>query len=125
MEIDLKEFSPDQQQALFDLLILAMYADGHLTSLEDEQLQHLLTTMGHSEESARQREYDAAVTRIRPMIQTIYLAKTHAIALADCFTSRPQQIKVLAAVYQIMNTDLHISSWESTLLSELRMKFRL
>ena len=37
MDSDLKTFSSSQQQALFDLLILAMYADGHLAATEDEQ----------------------------------------------------------------------------------------
>jgi hypothetical protein len=71
MEIDLTDFSADQYQALFDLLVLAMYADGHLTTVEDEQLQKLLTAMGHTEESDRQREFDAAVTRMRPFVQSI------------------------------------------------------
>lgn len=39
MDIDLAGFSAAQQRALFDLLILAMYADGHLSSFEDGQLQ--------------------------------------------------------------------------------------
>jgi len=46
MDIDLTGFSTTQKQALFDLLILAMYADGHLSSAEDEQLQKLLAAMG-------------------------------------------------------------------------------
>ena len=33
MDIDLNGFSAAQQRALFDLLILAMYADGHLSSV--------------------------------------------------------------------------------------------
>ena len=37
MDIDLTEFSATQKQALFDLLILAMYADGHLTTFADGQ----------------------------------------------------------------------------------------
>jgi hypothetical protein len=35
MDIDLTGFSALQQRALFNLLILAMYADGHLTTFED------------------------------------------------------------------------------------------
>jgi hypothetical protein len=35
MDIDLTGFSASQKWALFDLLILAMYADGHLTTVED------------------------------------------------------------------------------------------
>ena len=125
MDIDLTGFSASQQRALFDLLILAMYADGHLTTYEDEQLQKLLTAMGFTEEPVRQREFDAAVTRIRPGIESIYKAKELALGLADAFTDRRQQQQVFGAVLQIMSSDFNVSTWESTLLMELRMKFRL
>ena len=125
MDIDLADFSAAQQQALFDLLILAMYADGNLTAFEDELLQKMLTSMGYTEEPDREREFDAAVTRIRPFVQSIQKAKDQTLLLAGAFTTRSQQTQVLAAVHQIMTTDFHVSSWESTLLSELRLKFRL
>ena len=125
MDIDLTGFTATQKQALFDLLILAMYADGHLTSFEDEQLQKLLAAMGFTDEIDRQREFDAAVTRIRPALQSIYKAKNQALLLADLFSDRSQQTRVLAAVHQIMSSDFNVSTWESTLLMELRMKFRL
>jgi nicotinamide mononucleotide adenylyltransferase len=125
MDIDLTGFSTPQQKALFDLLILAMYADGHLTTFEDEHLQKLLAAMGYVEEADRQREFDAAVTRIRPFVQSIQKAKDQAILLADAFTNRNQQMKVFAAVEDLMTSDNHVSSWEGVLLSELRSKFRL
>lgn len=125
MDIDLTGFSTPQQKALFDLLILAMYADGHLTTFEDEHLQKLLAAMGYVEEVDRQREFDAAVTRIRPFVQSIQKAKDQAILLADAFTNRNQQMKVFAAVEDLMTSDNHVSSWEGVLLSELRSKFRL
>lgn len=125
MDIDLTGFSAAQQRTLFDLLILAMYADGHLTTYEDELLKKLLTDMGHAEESAREREFDAAVTRMRPFTQSIQKAKDQTSLLARAFTTRPQQTQVMAAVHQIMTTDFHVSSWESTLLSELRLQFRM
>jgi 6-phosphogluconolactonase/glucosamine-6-phosphate isomerase/deaminase len=125
MDIDLTSLSVAQHQALFDLLVLAMYADGHLTSVEDEQLQKLLTAMGHTEEFDRQREFDAAVTRMRPFIQSIQKAKEQALLLAEAFTTRTQQKQVYEAVQQIMTSDKHVSSWEGTLLSELRLRFRM
>jgi len=125
MDIDVTDFSAIQQEALFDLLILAMYADGHLSTVEDELLQQLLAAMGHKDESDRQREFDAAVTRIRPFVQSIQKAKNQALLLASAFTVRSQQKRVYAAVQQIMTADKHVSSWESTLLSELRLVFRL
>jgi hypothetical protein len=125
MDIDLTGFSASQQQALCDLLILSMYADGHLTTAKDEHLQNLLTAMGHTEEGVRQREFDAAVTRMRPYVQSIHKARGAAVVLAGAFTDRHQQKQVYEAVQDIMTADRHVSSWESTLLSELRMKFRL
>ena len=125
MDFNLTEFSTAQQRAFLDLLILTMYADGHLTTYEDEQLQNLLAGMGFTEESARQREFDAAVTRIRPMLKDIQTAKKHALRLADVFTVRSQQAQVWDAVLKIISSDFQMSIWESTLLSELRLKFRL
>ena len=125
MVLVLTDFSAAQQNALFDLLVLAMYADGHLSTVENAHLNKLLIAMGHSEESDRQREFDAAVTRIRPHLQSIYHAKEAAMSLADRFTNRAQRKQVIAAVEIIMTYDRHVSSWESTLLSELRLKFRL
>jgi hypothetical protein len=125
VRIDLSGFSISQFRALFDLLILAMYADGHLTTVADEQLQQLLAAMGHTEELDRQREFDAAVTRMRPAVQSIYKAKDQALLLAESFAIRSQQKQVYEAVEQMMTADNHVSSWEKTLLMELRMKFRL
>ena len=125
MDIDLTGFSAAQQRALFDLLLLAMYADGHSTTFDDQQLQELLAAMGLVEKADRQREFDAAVTRIKPSTQTVWKAKELALALANAFTERSQQKQVFAAVEQIMTFDNHVSNWENTLLMELRMRFRL
>ena len=125
MDIGLTGFTTAQQRALLELLVLAMYADGHLTTIEDEQLQKLLAAFGHTEEFDRQREFDAAVTRMRPFAQSIQKAKEQALLLADAFTTRSQQKQVYGAVQQIMTSDQHVSSWESTLLSELGLKFRM
>jgi hypothetical protein len=125
MDIDLTGFSATQHQALFDLLILAMYADGHVTTFEDKQLQGLLAAMGFTQKTDRQREFDAAVARIRPSIQTAWKAKVEALSLAEPFTDRNQRKQVFSAVEQIMTFNNHVSIWENTLLMELRMTFRL
>jgi hypothetical protein len=125
MDINLIGFSAAQHRALFDLLILAMYADGHLTTFEDKQLQELLAAMGFITEPDRQREFDAAVTRIKPSIQSVWRAKELTLSLASAFTQRSEHKQVFSAVEQIMTFDNHVSHWENTLLMELRMKFRL
>jgi hypothetical protein len=125
MNIEVTDFSAIQRLALLDLLILALYQDGHQTTVDDPLLQQLLMAMGHTDEADRQRELDAAVTRVRPFLQSIQKAKSQAVLLASAFTVRSQQKQVYAAVQQIMWADKHVSSWESTLLSELRLVFRL
>jgi hypothetical protein len=125
MNIDLADFTTPQQQALFDLLVLAMYADGHLTTFEDEHLQQLLVGMGYPDEIDRRRMFDEAVTRLRPNVQSIQKARERTIALAEAFTTRKQHKQVFAAVEDIMTSDSHVTSWESDLLSELRSRFRL
>ena len=125
MDIVFTDFSPAQLSALFDLLILAMYADGHLTTFADKQLQPLLAAMGCAEAPDRQREFDAAVARMRPAVESSYKAKEEALLLAGAFTIRAQQRQAFSAVEQIMAGDNHISAWENTLLMELRMKYRL
>jgi hypothetical protein len=125
MDNEPTQFLAPQQHALFDLLILAMYADGHLTTVDDPQLKALLLDMGFTEEADRQREFDAAVDRMRPAVKSFWKAREQAILLADVFTVRQQQKQVFAAVEQIMTADQHVSSWENTLLMELRMKYRL
>jgi len=118
-------FSVAQLSPPFDLLILAMYADGHLTTFADRQLQPVLAAMGCAEAPDRQREFDAAVTRLQPAVQSRYKAKEAALSLAGAFTIRAQQKQAFSAVEQIMASDNHVSAWENTLLMELRMKFRL
>ena len=45
--------------------------------------------------------------------------------MAAAFKDRKQQKQVLAAVEQMMTSDNNVSTWENTLLMELRLKFRL
>ena len=82
--------------------------------------------MGYAHESDRQREFDAAVIRMRPALQSMQKAREKALLLPDLFTTRNLHKKVLDAVVSIIITsDNHVASWESTLLSELRLKNRL
>ena len=125
MDIELSTFSAVQQQALFDLLILAIYADKKVSSADDQDLQQLLIAMGHTNEMDRQREFDAAVARILPSTKSVQTAKKLALGLAEAFTDRQQHKQVYAMVQAKLSSDHHVTAWESTLLSELRLKFRV
>lgn len=125
MNFNLNGYTTAQQRCLLDLLILAMYADSHLSLWEEAWLQDLMAQMGHQQETLRQREFDAAVSRIRHSLDSVHTAKDHAMLLAKAFKCRDQQKQVYDAVQWVMGSDGHISTWERFLLSELRIKFRL
>jgi len=125
MDIDLTGFSPAQQQALCDLLILSMFADGHLTTARDTHLQGVLLSLGYAGDAERQSAFDAAVDRMRPFVKSIWQARAKVVLLARAFINRSQQKRVYDAVQDLMTADQHVSAWECALLSELRMTFRL
>jgi hypothetical protein len=102
-----------------------MYADDQLTNAAEKQLEPLFVALGHLEGPDRQREFDAAVTRLHPSVQSLHKARTQALVLAGAFTLRSQQKQVYQAIEQIMSANNHVTSWEGALLMELRMKFRL
>jgi len=125
MDPDLNGFSPEQQLALLDLLILTMYADGHLTQIEDARVEKLLVALGYTEAYDRQRQVDAAVTRVRQFSGTPPLACGHAEKLAQLFTTHQQRRQVYGLLQEIVTSDFHITAGESQLLESIRLQFRL
>jgi hypothetical protein len=115
MNID--HFSETQKQALLDLVILAMYADGHLAKLEDGRVHLLLGSLGFSSAFEQDKEYDAAVTRVRQHSMTAEAARAHAVTLASVFTTRKQRQTVQEILDDIVITDSHVTDQENNLLS--------
>jgi uncharacterized tellurite resistance protein B-like protein len=119
---DFALFNPAQRQAFFELLVLTMYADGNLSAVEDEHLQRFLGGMGCED---CQRALDETATKTRPFLKSIRTAKDRMLELAASFTTRQQHLQVFKAVEEMVLSDGHIAAWESTLLTELRLKFRV
>src|SRR5262245_39580826 len=92
--MNLSDFTVPQRQALLDLAMLAMYADGHLAAAEDERVQRLLAAMGHASGTDRERQFDASVARVRRHLETAELARTQAGILAQGFPTRDQRRRV-------------------------------
>ena len=123
MDTNLSDFTPEQRQALVDLLVLAMYADGYLASNEDALITRLLTEMGYTAAYEREREFDASVTRVRQYTENPDAARAHATTLARSFT-RDQGRKVYSFLDYIITSDSHITAVENQLLEALRDIFR-
>ena len=81
--MDLKTFTDAQRQALLDLAVLAMYADGHLSTAEHERVERLLTGMGLTSDYERAALYDASVSRVSRHSGTLEAVRAHARKLAE------------------------------------------
>ncbi|MCW5930006.1 MAG: TerB family tellurite resistance protein [Chitinophagaceae bacterium] len=115
--MNIKDFTEPQQQALLDLAALAMYADGHLASKEDERVLRLLGAMGFDSDYDRRRHYDAAVTRVSRHSQTADSARAYALTLSQAFSTREQRQAVEKILDEIVTSDRHVSDPENNFLS--------
>jgi hypothetical protein len=115
--MNIKEFSEPQQMALLDLAILGMYSDGHLASVEDARVQRLLATMGFDSEYDRNKQYDAAVSRVARHSRTVEAAEKHATTLAQSFTTREHRRGVHDVLADLLASDSKVAPQETNYLA--------
>jgi hypothetical protein len=121
--LNMQGFTASQQEALLDLLVLAMYLDGNLAKVEEARVQQLLTAMGFATEYDRNRQFDASVTRVRRESQTAEAVKACSGRLADKFTLPDQQRRIYRMLRELTALDGNISKEESQFLLAIKEKF--
>ncbi len=123
--MNLNDFTEQQRLALLDLLVLAMYADGHLASAEDARVQRLLTAMGFESEYDHERILDASITRVRPHSETAEAARAHATELARAFTTQQHRRNVYELLDDLIGSDDRVSTEERRFLSVIGQIFQI
>jgi uncharacterized membrane protein YebE (DUF533 family) len=123
--MEIARLTDEQRNALLDLLILAMYADGRLDLEEDARLNRLLTAMGFETEYDRDRELDDSITRLREYSQNPQVARARATQLAQSFTDLEQCRGVYQLVEQQVNSDNSVVPAEHEFLSAIRQALKL
>lgn len=118
--MEISRFSEQQRQALLDLLVLAMYADGRLDLAEDARLQRVLTSMGVDTEYDRDRILDDSITRLREHSKNAEAARARAVQLAQYFTNAEQCRGVYQLIEQQVNSDNTIVPAEHEFLSAMQ-----
>ena len=113
-------FTGQQKQAAIDLVVLTMYLDSNLASVEDARIQRLLEAMGFATEHDRNREFDAAVTRVRPQSESQDVAGTHAVRLGQQLATPEQRRIVLQAIEDVVSADGSVSPPETAFLEMVR-----
>lgn len=118
--MNLTDFNDAQRQALLDLTMLAMYADGNLAAVEDEHVGRLLTALGCDTGYDRAKHYDASVSRISRHSVTTDAARAHAATLAKQFTTPEHRRKVLDVLDDLVTSDRNIAAQECGFLAVVR-----
>jgi len=118
--MNVKNFNDAQRQALLDLAMLAMYADGRLTAVEDERVERLLTAMGFTTEYDRNKHYDASVSRVSRHSASAAAARKHATELAKSFSTKEQRRQVHDVLDDLMASDGGVAPEERELLAVVR-----
>jgi len=123
--MEISRLTLQQQAALLEILILAMYADGRLDLDEDARLNRVLTTMGVETEYDRDRVLDECITRLREYSQNPQMARTHAVQLAQTFKDPEQCRGVYQMIEQQVNSDSSVVPNEHEFLTAMRQALGL
>jgi hypothetical protein len=121
--MDLKSIKPAQRDALLDLLVLGMYADGHLARVEDARIERVLHAMGWTSKYERERELDASVTRVRKYADKPESVQAHAQTLAGVFSSKADRQQALNSLEDLLRSDKNVPTSESQFLDLIRKAF--
>ena len=116
----LTSLTAKQRQAFLDLVVLSMYVDGNLDSIEDRSIRRLLGTMGFETKYDQDREFDAAVTRIRPFVENSDTARRRAVDLVRNFGTGEEKRLIVGAVEDIISSDGQVSAKEAGFLEAIK-----
>src|SRR4051812_22088284 len=103
-------FTQQQCQSLLDLIVLAMYMDGNLASVEAARVQQLLVAMGFKSDYDRNRQFDISVTRVRQHAETAEAARDFAGKLAGGFTVPEHRQRVYEMLNELVASDGQVSA---------------
>jgi hypothetical protein len=123
--MNLTEFTDQQKQAVVDLLVLGMYADGNLDLIEDEKARQVLDAIQFSSDSARQYFTDASFARARKNGGSAKMARSYISEIAKCFPTPSMRRQVYSALEDSLMSDQKISGKESELLLIVSEEFKL
>jgi hypothetical protein len=118
-------FTQEQKQALFDLLVVGMYADHNLTSAEDDRIQKVLDAFELPSDYERQRFSDAAFTRASRQAGSPEAIRAYVTQVAGHFQDRDIRRRAYDILDDLLTSDGRVTSEESQLLSATREVFQL
>ena len=123
--MDLTGFTDQQKQALVDLLVLGMYADGNLDLIEDEKVRKMLDTIQFSSDSTRQYFIDASFARARKHGSSPESARNYVAEIAKHFSTPALRRQIYTALEDSLTSDRKMADKECELLLVVSEEFKL
>ena len=121
--MDLTKLGVEERNALLDALALAMYSDAHLARTEEARIEKILGAMGFAAKYDRDREFDAAVTRIRKHADTAAAAREVTNNLTNVLSKRGDRDTVIKALTELIGSDSRVSAEETKFLEMVKAAF--
>jgi len=123
--MDLTGFTDQQKQALVDLLVLGMYADGNLDLIEDEKVRKMLDTIQFSSDSTRQYFIDASFARARKHGGSPESTRNYVAEIARHFSTPALRRQIYTALEDSLTSDRKMADKECELLLVVSEEFKL
>ena len=123
--MDVTEFNDTQKKALFDLLVLGMYADGNLDLIEDEKAKRVLETVSFPTETEKKFFMDGSFVRARKHGASQDGMRRYIAAIAKHFPTLEIRRRVYSTLEDSLSSDNNIVDQESKLLVIVSEEFKL
>jgi hypothetical protein len=123
--MNLTEFTDQQKQALVDLLVLGMYADGNLDFIEDEKARRVLETIQFPSDGDQQRFLDASFARARKYNVSPEATRQYVTQIAKNFSTPAIRRQVYSALEDSLSSDRRLADQECQLLVIVSEEFKL
>jgi uncharacterized tellurite resistance protein B-like protein len=107
------------------LLVLGMYADGNLDSVEDEKVRQVLDAIQFSSDSARQYFIDASFARARKHAGNPEATRKYVAEIARNFAEPATRRQVYDALEESLASDQQMADKENQLLLVVSEEFKL
>ncbi len=118
--MNITEFTEPEKLALLDLLVLGMYADGHLALSEETRIQRLLETMSFSSDHARQECLDAVVHRVRELADSAGAVAVFVRTVSQAFATADSRRRACDALDDLFTADGRVTEHEREFLAAVR-----
>src|SRR5579871_2085285 len=114
--MDVTELNDTQKKALFDLLVLGMYADGNLDLIEDEKAKRILETVSFPSETEKQFFVDGSFARARKHGASPDNMRRYISSIAKHFPTLELRRQAYNILEDSLSSDNKIADAESKLL---------